>query len=397
MVEIGGKEYEAKDPVDNANSLVEFINNYCATNNVVNKDGDVINIDANVVNPLYMLCYGLGYLVTELQTLLVSAGSSTDIARASDRQILNLAQMAGISRRPASATSISALIYAGDDGDCEITKDLSFTYAGHVYHPATSVIIKASQIQRIVLLSEEKGSFAVPENRNAHFDTDPDNMRQMITDPSTPGAELETIQSLRKRIQDRGEDHTRVETCADAIAHLEGVTQCSIHFNHNYLDDETINGVTIGPKMAYVTVQGYSDKVSETFYKYLLCLTAGDGQQAAIKQDYKTLTGQVIPFYFFPPRAVTVFIRVYVLITDLTQELITGFQDSVLSLISSLEIGQEMNEGDLIKVLQKDYPLRRFTRCELSTNSVDYYSRITVEPDQLIHLSRDTIEVLAEV
>ena len=111
--------------------MLGFINDYCTTNNITNSKGELVQIEQNWANPLYILLFGFSYLVTVLQKLIYNVGCSLNIARASDRQVMNIAEIANVKRKEATKTTIQAIIYSKLTGTvavpCHITKDLVIT------------------------------------------------------------------------------------------------------------------------------------------------------------------------------------------------------------------------------------------------------------------------------
>ena len=47
MIELDGVEYSVATPEENVTSMVDYINNYCAVNNIRNSKGELIYIEQN--------------------------------------------------------------------------------------------------------------------------------------------------------------------------------------------------------------------------------------------------------------------------------------------------------------------------------------------------------------
>ena len=112
MLLLDGISYEVKTPDENLDDLVTYVNEYCASHDIKNSLGEVIQIDPNEANPLYQMFRGLSYLTTTLQKLVYSAGCSMSIAESSERQLLNLADIAGIKRTQSTHTIVSGVVDA---------------------------------------------------------------------------------------------------------------------------------------------------------------------------------------------------------------------------------------------------------------------------------------------
>ena len=290
MLLLDGIEYTIKTPEENLDDLVTYINDYCQANDIKNSLGETIFIEANEANPLYQLLRGLSYETTIMQKLLYSAGCSISVAESSERQLLNLSDIAGIRRTKATHTVINGVVYADQPGPgaqaCVITQDMSATIviagAEVVFHPAFDVSVPMNESRNIVLVAEQFGAFNISANTITSFDDPVPGMRLLSTGASSPGQDLESIANLRERLQRRTVESTQVEKAASAIQNLEGVSMCSIYFNYSPREDESVAygniNITVPPREALVFVQGWSTDptaIARTFYRYLLCKTAG--------------------------------------------------------------------------------------------------------------------------
>ena len=158
------------------------------------------------------------------------------VAESSERQLLNLSDLAGIKRTKATHTTIAGVVYANleETGavDCVITQEMeaTITIAGIdvVFHPAFDVTVPIGESRNIVLVADQLGSFNISANTITSFDDPVPGLRMLSTGASTPGQEKESIASLRERLQRRTVDSTQIEKAAAAIQNLEGVAMCSI-------------------------------------------------------------------------------------------------------------------------------------------------------------------------
>src|SRR5574344_910779 len=117
MIDLDGKTFTIKTPTENTETLLNYINSYCSENNIRNSKGELIYISANFTNPLYLILWGLGYFITAIQNLIYSIGKSLNVQEASDEQLLNIADMAGIKRGSASVTTFTAQVRARETTD----------------------------------------------------------------------------------------------------------------------------------------------------------------------------------------------------------------------------------------------------------------------------------------
>lgn len=410
MILLDGIEYEVKIPDENLDDVVTYINDYCQTNDIKNSLGETIYIDANEANPLYQALRGLSYLTTIMQKLQYSAGCSVSVAESSERQLLNLSDIAGIKRTKPTHTTIAGVVYANleDQGavDCVITKEMeaTITIAGTdvVFHPAFDVTVPIGEARNIVLVAEQLGSFNISANTITEFDDPVPGLRMMATGASTPGQERESIASLRERLQRRTVDSTQIEKAASAIQNLEGVAMCSIYFNYSPREDDTVpygdTNITVPPRQALVFVQGWSTDpvaIARTFYRYLLCKTAGGDVVEHQEQVYETRAGQQLTVNILPPKQQAVYLRIFIK-NVLSYEQVDGIKDVICSMAGSLAIGQSISSVDIIKHVSSVYTNLTIQGADVSLtgNDNDYSYVQTPYPTSIFYLNVDNISVV---
>ena len=410
MVTLDGIEYEVKTPDENLDDVITYVNDHCAANNIKNSAGELIYIEANEANPLYQMFRGFAYLTTAMQKLIYSAGCGMSIAEASERQLLNLADIAGIQRTQATRTVIAGVAYANVESptavDCVITQELTatITIAGQdiVFHPAFDVTIPIGESRAIILIAEQYGAYSISANTLVGFDDPVPGLRSLATSPSTPGQALESIASLRERMQRRVVEGTQVERAAAAIQALEGVSMCSIFFNYNPWEaepleygDDTIN---VPPRQAVLMVQGWSveeNAIARVFYRYLLCKTAGGNHPDAQTQIYTTKAQQQLPVYILPPKQQPVFVRIYIKNT-LSFEQVDGIKDVICSLASEMVIGKSLSSVDITNAVCKVYTNLTVKGAEISlSGELNTYSYMqTPKATALFFFNVDNIQVI---
>lgn len=369
MVLLDGIEYEVKTPDENLDDVITYVNDYCAANDIRNTAGELIYIEPNEANPLYQMFRGFSYLTTVMQKLIYSAGCSMSIAESSERQLLNLSDIAGVKRTKATRTIITGVVFANLAGqgavDCVITQTLTatITIAGMdiVFHPAYGVTVPIGESRSIVLMAEQYGSYNISANTIIQFDDPVPGFRSMSTSASTPGQALETIASLRNRLQRRAVEGTQVERAESAIQNLEGVSMCSIFFNYSPSESVQIpygnTNITVPARQALLMVQGWSveaNAIARTFYRYLLCKTAGGDVPGHQEQTYITHSNQSLTVNIITPVQQPIYIKIYIKNT-LSYEQIDGIKDTICSLAGSLLIGQSVTSVDVINVVSQIY------------------------------------------
>ena len=410
MLLLDGIEYEVKTPDENLDDVITYINDYCQANNITNSLGEVIYIDDNEANPFYQLLRGLSYLTTIMQKLIYSAGCSVSVAESSERQLLNLSDIAGIKRTRATKTVITGIVYSNLAGpeavDCVITKEMTATIiiAGQdvTFHPAFDVTVPIGESRNIVLIAEEYGAFNISANTITQFDDPVPGMRQLTTGVSTPGQDMESIASLRERLQRRTVESTQIEKAATAIQGLEGVSMCNIFFNYSPRESTLVaygnTSIEVPPREALVLVQGWSTDptaIARTFYRYLLCQTVNPGVDGTQYQDYTTKAGQNLRVYIVPPKQQPVYLRIY--IKDvLSYEQVDGIKDVICSMAGNLAIGQSITSVDVINYVANIYTNLTIQGAEVSLTDDDSgYSYVqTPAATAIFYLAVENINVI---
>lgn len=402
MIVLNGHEYVIQDPDDAALACTSYVNKYLSDHNVTDSEGNTLYIEPNITNPLFMMMMGMGYLTATLQKMIYSAASGISISESADRQLLNLAKLAKMKRKAATKTTILATIYSNAPGPdaaiCHITRDLTATVTvgndSVVFSPAYEETIGVGANATMVLVAHSMGSYSIPANTIVKFDTPVLGFRTMITEDSVPGQEQETIPALRTRMNKLATARTQVDSAADAIQQLDGVTMCNVYFNYSTTDTLLVNNTRILPRQALVIVQGYNDNIAKTFYDNMLCLTAGQGNARAIRQDYVTHAQQLIPMYFIPPTNLPIYVRIYVS-TTLSTEQQQRLKDAISMLARTQKIGQLVTAGQMIRACATYAGDIEVNDIEVSKEETQGYTyQVQPLPDELVIFNTQNMRVM---
>lgn len=406
MLVLDGIEYEVKTPEENVTDLVAFINSYCAAKGIKNSQGETIYIDANETNPLFMVEYANAYLATVLQKLIYSAACAISVPEASEQQLLNIADIAGVVRNAATKTTIIGTVYANtaDEGavDCVISRNLTAVVSSGSYqlrfHPAFDITIPINESRQIVLICEDYGSYNISENTITSFEEVVPGFRMMTTLAAIPGQDREPISSLRARIQRRSVEGTQADRAAEAIQSLDGVALCNIYFNESPSTPQTVGAraLVVPPRQALLMIQGYSDEIAKTFFAHMICKTAGENYPSSVgaySQNYITHAGQVMPVWIVPPDQVPVYIKIYIYET-LTYAQVNGIKDVISSLSSSITIGQSITSKMVTDIVSVNYPDLTIQGADISSNGQNYSFSATPNSDAVFTFSLDNIYVV---
>lgn len=424
MVTIDGREYIVKTPSENTADMLEQINTYCSSNNVMNSKNELVQIEARMSSPIYLILWALGYLATVIQNLVLSVARAHNVQESSDAQLLNIADMANVKRGQASVTTFNVLVQAMstqdpnydpnvNEGKCIITSEDTITYNGIVYKPALhpSITLECGEDESpgeygyLTFVAQEAGSFTISDGAIQGFDTTIANLHLFQQEASIPGQAQESIASLRERIQRRQYSGTSIDFCTDALRALPGITIANIIYNTNVSAPIYIgaDNLLLPARWAMIIVQGYSLDIAETYFSYLTAPTVDyikDAQGEPTEdldlrgipesrildtQVYTTHAQQKIPVLIIKPVQKLVYIRIYLGMA------ITGEVEQVMSnalalkLSSQLTVGQSITSAQVLSALA-DYSAYSIVGAMLSTDSESYSYQTYQAEDVLFRL-----------
>lgn len=416
MIELDGIEYSVKTPSENTQDMLTTINNYAADNNITNSKGEQIYIEENFASPLYLILWALGYLVTVFQNLVYGLGKAFSVQGASEKQLLNIADMAGVKRGKPSLTTFDAIViamssdnsaYDADVGTCTITTESTITYNGIVYKPAVypSLVLEAGQTGYLTFIAQTAGSYDIAEDAIQGFDDTIINLGVFKQYQSVQGQEQESIASLRERIQRRQYSGTSIDACMDAIRALEGVTTCNIYYNRSVKSDIPIgeDDIIVGAREALCLVQGYNEHIAETFYQYLTCpsvseLAVQTANPARILevQYYTTHANQQVPLVLVKPKQEPIYIKVFI-DQAVSSDVEYAMKTAVCSMARSLTVGQPITSSSILALLE-DYLQYGIQGVMISRDGESYsYKTLTTHADVLWTFNTDNVIIDMQV
>lgn len=406
MIELDGVQYTVATPEENVTLMTNYINNYCATKEIKNSKGELIYIEQNTSSPIYMLLYGLAYLVSAIQRLIYSVGCTFSISSSSERQLLNLASLANVKRKAATKTTIQCLVYSSrsdDDGpqECVITTSLTKTVAvsgtNVKFHPAYDVTVPIGQSRLVLLVAELEGAYEIGPGMITGFDDEVPGLRLMVSKASIPGQSIESVAALRQRLQERTVTQTQIDKAMNAIEELAGVSLCNIYYNRAPVSDAVINGITVPARKALLIVQGYSEDIAKVFNQYMSCETVDPGDITRLigggPQHYYTHSGQDIPVYIVAPLQVDAYIQIYVKgeVPTSTQN---NIKDAVQTLVLGRTIGQELSSADVVDKVKEYLPTVPVMGAYVSFDNINYTFRISPSADVLLLFNDSNIQII---
>lgn len=390
MLQLDGRNYNIQSPKDIATDIVNYINVYCATNDIRNRKDEIIYVDMNWSNPLFVIIYGIAYVLSIVQKVMYNVACGFSIPDASDRQLVNLAQIANIQRRPAKKTTIRCTVLNNRTDSLTLSRTNPSTTCtvqvegeDIIFRPAWDVTIAPGESALVVLISDNGGSYPVAANDVLEFYNDTILINNIVIahDASINGTEEESLVSMRERMQARKTQTSRIDSLIEALENLEGVNKAKFFFNYSPSIPAEVHGMEVPPRMGLLIIQGASDNIPDTFYSYMSCETydaSEDFPTRAVTMTFTTKAGQTIPVYYLLPVQEQVYIKVYVksaLNTDTENEL----KMICASAAQNLSINDSLTSSDVIELIHEKNPNILFDGVELSKDGINYTYVVNTE------------------
>lgn len=392
MIELDGIEYVIKTPAENTQDLVDYINQYCLDNDTRNSDDEVIFIEVNFTSPIYLLLWAVGYMATAIQKLLYSIGRQYSISASSERQVLTIASNAGIIRRQATPTTIRAIVFASSAGTCSITTAIGATVTvegkSYFFKPTFAKDIPAGESAVIILAADTLGALQLNANAIAEFDSDVLNFDHMITAPSLPGRDIESIPALRRRIQRRQDATSSLDRLIQSLRGLTGVAACNVFYNTNPTDPIVIGSLSVPARHSAIYVQGYSADIARTYFAFTDRPCTND--TGSITQTFQLVNGQVFPVYILPPVARPAYVKVYVS-EDISDAMKTRIREAIIYSFIDIDIGDRLTTAALLEGMVTEFRVMGILVSFDDDTGFSY--AITPSPNEIITISASNITV----
>lgn len=269
--EINGETWQPQGANAHAQSIMEKVNAILQENDVRDENGNLVQLQPNSANALYLLALGDGERLQTHDQELSQAINSFNIELCDDQQIENLLPIAAISRNSGSFSTLRLAVTASEDGECTIPAGTTITYNDVQFVVQNEVILTAGTTQIITTICNTIGPVVVLTGEITAFDSPIANLKSVTNiESSIPGIAPETTNQLRQRLLKGDVIKYSLEGCKKALEELTGVTYARIYFNYN--TDELITldgGVVLQPRTAYIVIYGQSDKIAETYATYM--------------------------------------------------------------------------------------------------------------------------------
>lgn len=269
--QIDDKTWYPKTINEHAIQWMERINTILEENDIRDEDGNIIKLTQNFANAVYLQVLAGANRFADNDELLQRAINSFNIELCDEQQIENLLPIASISRNPGSYSTLVLTVTASEEGDCTIPAGTRAPYGDVNFVVQTTVYIEAGKSQNIETVCDTVGRVAVLSGEVTAFDTQIPNCENVINNTSSiPGNAAETTESLRKRILRGQTIPYSLDGCKLALEELTGIKHARVYFNYDPENTMTLPGdIVIQPRHAYIVINGTSDKIAETYTKYM--------------------------------------------------------------------------------------------------------------------------------
>lgn len=255
---------------EHADKIIDTINQKLQQEDVRDEKGNVVQLNKNFANALYLIALGDGNRLQENDEKLSRAINSFNIALCDDQQIENLLPIAAISRNPGSYSTLRLTVTAESSGNCVIPAGTRAAFNGVYFVVQESVVVSAGATQTIDTRCDTLGPVAVLSGEITAFETSIANLASVINNESSvPGVAAESTNSLRQKLMRGDTIKSTVNGCKSALEELTGVAYARVYFNYNTTESITLpGGVELAPRHAYIVVHGESDKIAEVYTTY---------------------------------------------------------------------------------------------------------------------------------
>ena len=282
---INNETWTPKTAVEHADLIIDKINQLLQENNVTDKDGNIIQLNKNYGNALYLLALGDGERFADNDAALSKAIDSFNIELADEQQIENLLPIAAITRNPGSYSTLKLTVTASEDGPCTIPAGTKAPFENMNFVTQAEAIIPAGHTQTLDTVADVIGPVVVLTGEVTSFDTEIANLESVENlVSSVPGNAAETTDSLRRRILKGNTIPYSLDGVKIALEELTGINHARVYFNYNVSGNLTLPGnIEVTPRTAYIVVNGQSDKLAETYAKYMSAPTQNVGDPTGTK------------------------------------------------------------------------------------------------------------------
>lgn len=268
---IDGRTWTPETTAEHSVEWLEGLNTLLSENNITDKNGNVIQLSQNFANALYLFILAGANRLASNDEKLQNAINSFNIELCDEEQIENLLPIAAIERNQGSYSSLVLSCTAKEDGTCVIPQGTKAPFGDVNFVVQATAVISAGETQNIQTVCDTVGAISVLKGEITAFETQIPNLLT-VTNPESdiPGSSPESTDSLRRRIIKGQTVPYSLDGVKIALEDLQGINHARVYFNYNVDSIYTLEGgIVLQPRTAYIVINGESNKLAETYAKYM--------------------------------------------------------------------------------------------------------------------------------
>lgn len=284
---INDKNWSPESAETHADNIIDTMNTVLQENSITDSDGNIVQLQKNFANAMYLLSLGLGNRIADMDNKLTQAINSFNVELSSDQQIENLLPIAALSRNSGSYSTLVLSVTASPDGACFIPKGTKAPYENVNFVVDNDTLVSAGATVLLDTTCDTLGPVAVLAGEVTAFESTITNLESVTNGTSSiPGVSAESINSIRKRLTKGEVIKYSLDGCKLALEELTGISYARVYFNYN-LDTnmELTGGVVLAPRHAYIVVAGTSSKIADTYATYMSAPTQNSPIAAGKKTE----------------------------------------------------------------------------------------------------------------
>jgi hypothetical protein len=295
----------------------------------------------------------------------------------------NIVALAGIQRKPATASTV-VLTITGDDGtkisNGEVSDD-----NGNYWELPDEVIIPSNGTIDVTATSKEKGNVSALPNTVTNINTPVYGWLSVTNkQASSAGIDVENDFELRGRfsLSVLGPSSSIFESLQESLVAIPGVTRVRGYEN----DTSATSTGTVPPNVpagipshtiSFVVEGGNDVDVATELY---MKKTPGCGTFGTTTVKLQSVTGNILAINFYRPQYTNVKVKVTIKQLDgYTSDYVDKMQEAVSTYITEMSIAEALYNSVLISVAleamnSKNYPAYTVTKVECSTDDGSTWS-----------------------
>lgn len=384
---VPGSTWVPKSAVQHAQEVLTAINTTLAPLNI-----SIVPTKSNVI---WLFCLGIGAVAALFDTSLESAKNSFNPALCDDDQILHMLPITGITRLPATFSTLNVNFTATPDGTLTVPAGTHVVVKNQTYRFVTDeeAIIPANGTVAVATTCDTTGPIQVSVGQADSIVESLANFLAVTnSEVAVAGRDLETVSSVRTRIINGLTLRSNLNGFIQALRDLPGVNQAKVYFNESTVTPLVLPGsITVPVRTLYIVIEGASDLIAETWGERMVAPTYGSQTQ-----QFATLSGQLFDVHYDNAASQPVYVKVYVSSLYPRQE---GYdvliKDAVVALGAVAEIGK-MVTAEFILAAFDMFPYATINGAEVSLDDVTYGRTAIIDGDSVPSFTEVNVEIIEE-